>query len=106
MKKRNLIYTGLTRAKQALFILGNPQAFLYGIKNISDSKRKTTLVSKINQNKNVETYEESSYNQELIYRITCTGFVFIGCIYQLSSNFLCQNFTLSGGHVSNLPGRE
>ena len=70
MLKRNLIYTGLTRAKQALFILGNPQAFLYGIKNISDSKRKTTLVSKINQNKNVETYEESSYNQELKQNIT------------------------------------
>ena len=70
MLKRNLIYTGLTRAKQALFILGNPQAFLYGIKNISDSKRKTTLVSKINQNKNIETYEESSYNQELKQNIT------------------------------------
>ena len=70
MLKRNLIYTGLTRAKQALFILGNPQAFLYGIKNISDSKRKTTLVNKINQNKNVETYEESSYNQELKQNIT------------------------------------
>lgn len=70
MLKRNLIYTGLTRAKQALFILGNPQAFLYGIKNISDSKRKTTLVSKINQNKNVETYEESSYNHELKQNIT------------------------------------
>ena len=70
MLKRNLIYTGLTRAKQALFILGNPQAFLYGIKNISDSKRKTTLVSKINQNKNVETYEESSYNQGLKQNIT------------------------------------
>ena len=40
------------------------------IKNISDSKRKTTLVSKINQNKNVETYEESSYNQELKQNIT------------------------------------
>ena len=70
MLKRNLIYTGLTRAKQALFILGNPQAFLYGIKNISDSKRKTTLVSKINQNKNIEAYEESSYNQELKQNIT------------------------------------
>ena len=70
MLNRNLIYTGLTRAKQALFILGNPQAFLYGIKNISDSKRKTTLVSKINQNKNIETYEESSYNQELKQNIT------------------------------------
>ena len=69
MLKRNLIYTGLTRAKQALFILGNPQAFLYGIKNISDSKRKTTLVSKINQNKNI-AYEESSYNQELKQNIT------------------------------------
>ena len=37
---------------------------MHGIANISDSKRKTTLVSKIKQNKNVETYEESSYNRE------------------------------------------
>lgn len=65
MLKRNLIYTGLTRAKQALFILGNPQAFLYGIKNVSDSKRKTTLASKINQNKDVETYENLHLTKNL-----------------------------------------
>lgn len=27
MLKRNLIYTGLTRAKQSLFILGSPKCF-------------------------------------------------------------------------------
>ena len=43
MLKKNLIYTGLTRAKQSLFILGNPQAFAYGINNQHDEKRKTTL---------------------------------------------------------------
>lgn len=43
MLRRNLIYTGLTRAKQSLFILGGPDAFLHGIANHHDSNRKTTL---------------------------------------------------------------
>ena len=57
MLKRNLIYTGLTRAKQSLFILGSPKAFLYGIQNVKDTKRKTTLTSKINQEQSLNLYD-------------------------------------------------
>ena len=68
MLKRNLIYTGLTRAKQSLFILGSPKAFLYGIQNVKDAKRKTTLTSKINQEQSLNLYdflekEESSLDE-------------------------------------------
>ena len=79
MLKRNLIYTGLTRAKQSLFILGSPKAFLYGIQNVKDAKRKTTLTSKINQEQSLnlydfleeeesslgETVDESGYQEDL-----------------------------------------
>lgn len=44
MLKRNLIYTALTRAKQSLFILGNQNAFLKGVANCQDSRRKTSLI--------------------------------------------------------------
>lgn len=44
MLRRNLIYTGLTRAKQSLFILGSPDAFMQGIANYHDMQRKTTLI--------------------------------------------------------------
>ncbi len=42
MLKKNLIYTGLTRAKQSLFVLGQPQAMKFAIENSHDEKRKTT----------------------------------------------------------------
>lgn len=44
MLRRNLLYTGLTRAKQSLFILGSAEAFLDGIANYHDMQRKTTLL--------------------------------------------------------------
>ena len=57
MLKKNLIYTGLTRAKQSLFILGNPQAFEYGIKNDRDDKRRTTLQTRLNTIQEISLYD-------------------------------------------------
>lgn len=48
MLKRNLVYTGITRAKQSLFILGQKEAFLYSCNNKHDNNRKTTLVTLFN----------------------------------------------------------
>ncbi len=45
MLRRNLLYTGLTRAKQSLFILGQSDAFLYGIENNQEGRRKTSLAT-------------------------------------------------------------
>lgn len=42
MLKKNLIYTGMTRAKQALFLIGEKQAFISGIAH-NENKRETTL---------------------------------------------------------------
>lgn len=57
MLRKNLIYTGLTRAKQSLFILGNHQAFCYGISNNRDEKRKTTLKEKLLKNDDISVYD-------------------------------------------------
>ena len=43
MLKRNLLYTAITRAKQSLFILGDSKAFMHGLHNYQDNRRKTTL---------------------------------------------------------------
>lgn len=57
MLKKNLIYTGLTRAKQSLWFLGNHQAFQYGISREQDDRRKTTLISRMNETPEVSLYD-------------------------------------------------
>ncbi|MCD7807736.1 MAG: ATP-dependent RecD-like DNA helicase [Erysipelotrichaceae bacterium] len=57
MLKKNLIYTGLTRAKQSLFILGNYKAFMHGINNLHDEHRYTSLKEKIIENKPLSPYD-------------------------------------------------
>lgn len=49
MLRKNLLYTGITRAKRTLFVAGNHNAFLRGITNIHDDKRLTTLKNKLNK---------------------------------------------------------
>lgn len=43
MLYKKLIYTGITRAKRKLILLGEPEAFLMGIKNEQEYIRKTNL---------------------------------------------------------------
>ena len=57
MLKKNLIYTGLTRAKQSLFVIGNHQAFYYGIENKHDDKRRTTLKEKMLSQTEISLYD-------------------------------------------------
>lgn len=57
MLKKNLVYTGLTRAKQSLFLIGNHQAFLYSLDNEHDEKRKTTLKERLASKKEISLYE-------------------------------------------------
>ena len=49
MLAKNLLYTAITRAKQKLVIIGNYDAFLYGINNTNYKIRKTTLKEKLMQ---------------------------------------------------------
>ncbi|MDD8049547.1 MAG: ATP-dependent RecD-like DNA helicase [Thomasclavelia sp.] len=56
MLRRNLLYTGITRAKQSLFIIGSKEAFDYGIKNDKDNNRKSTLLEAFNKKLSIEDY--------------------------------------------------
>ena len=53
MLYKKLIYTGITRAKRKLVLIGEPDAFLYSIKNNSEVVRKTGLLDKILYNTNI-----------------------------------------------------
>ena len=46
---RNLLYTGMTRAKEMLIIVGNPNVIDYMIKNVDIKKRNTGLEYKIKE---------------------------------------------------------
>ncbi|MFQ6791959.1 MAG: ATP-dependent RecD-like DNA helicase [Thomasclavelia sp.] len=57
MLKRNLLYTAITRCKQALFILGDFKAFMYGLHNFQDSRRKTSLIERFENEKELSVYD-------------------------------------------------
>ena len=43
MLQRNLVYTGITRAKKILVMVGTKNALSYAIKNVTITKRNTLL---------------------------------------------------------------
>ena len=47
MLKKNLVYTGMTRAKQSLFVLGQPQALTLAMQHRYDGIRHTSLKEKL-----------------------------------------------------------
>ena len=57
MLRRNLLYTAITRAKQSLFILGNSKAFMHGLKNYQDGRRKTTLKIRFESDEELNVYD-------------------------------------------------
>ena len=50
MLYRKLIYTGITRAKKKLILIGEPNAFIYSINNTNEVIRKTDLKDKLINN--------------------------------------------------------
>lgn len=48
MLYRKLVYTGITRAKKKLILLGEKESFLFAVKNDQEYFRKTTLKDKLN----------------------------------------------------------
>ena len=47
MLYRKLIYTGITRAKKKLILIGDSNAFIRGVQNNAEYKRKTNLKEKL-----------------------------------------------------------
>lgn len=69
LMKRNLLYTGITRSKEKLIMLGEKAAFRYCVEHASDV-RKTDLLAKINNilspNEEVDEKVEYILTKELI----------------------------------------
>ena len=57
MLRRNLLYTAITRAKQSLFILGDAKAFMHGLHNYQDNRRKTTLKLRFEDKPEISLYD-------------------------------------------------
>ena len=53
MLYNKLIYTAVTRAKEKLILVGDPQAFIYGIRNDYVENRKTGLKEMIENKYNI-----------------------------------------------------
>ena len=47
MLYRKLIYTGITRAKKKLILIGEPDTFVYSVRNEQEQKRKSDLLSSL-----------------------------------------------------------
>jgi len=60
MLRKNLLYTGMTRAKQSLILCGNKDAFLSGIHQKDTHERHTTLVEKC-----IQVFTDHAYREAL-----------------------------------------
>ena len=52
MLYKKLLYTGITRAKRRLIIIGEKEYFYYGVRKEEERTRKTTLLDKLNEKLN------------------------------------------------------
>jgi len=47
MLQRNLIYTGITRAKKVMVVVGTKKAIAYSVNNVTVTKRNTMLAERL-----------------------------------------------------------
>lgn len=57
MLQRNLIYTGITRAKKVLVLVGTKKAIAYAVRNVTVTKRNTHLRERLQANVGMELAE-------------------------------------------------
>ncbi|MDO1605286.1 ATP-dependent RecD-like DNA helicase [Lactobacillus sp. YT155] len=69
MLKRNLLYTGITRAKSMLIMMGDKQAYIDAIKDVS-SKRATTLINRMRDTFKIEKATTVVDTTDLNYELT------------------------------------
>lgn len=58
MLRRNLLYTGITRAKNYLILCGEPEEFKIGINRTDELERQTTLKDRLRKESTVESIED------------------------------------------------
>ncbi|MGG0657604.1 SF1B family DNA helicase RecD2 [Rummeliibacillus pycnus] len=64
MLRKNLLYTGITRAKNFLILCGEPDTFIYGFQRTDDLQRHTSLADRLNNNQLMS--EVTNANEETI----------------------------------------
>ena len=62
INKRNLVYTGVTRAKEKVYIIGQMDAFKEAVKDNSCVFRNTLIASRLRKRIPVPEYEQQSFN--------------------------------------------
>ncbi|WP_342505268.1 ATP-dependent RecD-like DNA helicase [Sporosarcina sp. FSL K6-2383] len=66
MLRRNLLYTGITRAKNFLILCGEPEEFRAGINRTDELERQTTLKERLNGEMIVPVSEETATTQQAV----------------------------------------
>ncbi|SDM82240.1 exodeoxyribonuclease V alpha subunit [Psychrobacillus sp. OK028] len=64
MLRRNLLYTGITRAKNFLILCGDPEVFKFGVQRTDDLQRLTTLKDRLSKEEESEQLEDKEIIQE------------------------------------------
>lgn len=75
MLQRNLIYTGITRAKKICVLLGTKKALSFAIRNMSVLKRNTKLKERLNPTSDQQEHRTYSISQEPEYMIAAEPIV-------------------------------
>lgn len=75
MLQRNLIYTGITRAKKICVLLGTKKALSFAIRNMSVLKRNTKLKERLNPSPEQKEHKVYSISQESEYMIAAEPIV-------------------------------
>lgn len=75
MLQRNLIYTGITRAKKICVLLGTKKALSFAIRNMSVLKRNTKLKERLNPSPEQKEHKIYSISQESEYMLAAEPIV-------------------------------
>ena len=65
MLRKNLLYTGITRAKNFLILCGEPEEFKIGINRTDETERQTTLKERLRKESTVEAHEAETEDPQL-----------------------------------------
>lgn len=60
MLRRNLLYTGITRARNFLILCGEPEEFKIGINRTDELERQTTLKDRLRKESTLENHQETT----------------------------------------------
>jgi exodeoxyribonuclease V alpha subunit len=60
MLARNLLYTGVTRGKQLVVVIGQPRALAIAVRNVRATQRLTNLAARLQDEKRVARKREAS----------------------------------------------